>query len=261
MFFRVLLITLLLGSAFAIDLEGDLIRRELAGLIVATYVVTIIYALVLRRMTGGYRRFAYLQLLVDMALTAVVVTLTGGTDSVFVFMYSLAVLTASFLLFRRGAIYAAAIATGLIVFEVARESSGWGMPQGAATDAELRGIILNGISNVSAVFFVALLAGYLSEQLRDTGQRLRFASQDLAALRVLNEHIINSVQSGLVSYTLNRRIIFFNPAAERITGRDKTSILFSEIASSSPNSTLRFLMVETTGLRPPMPTQMGANGP
>ena len=236
MFFRVLLITLLLGSALAFDLQGtNPLRRELARLIVGTYVVTIAYALILRRMTRGYRTFAYIQLFVDMGLTAVVVALTGGTESVLVFMYSLTVLSASFLLYRQGATYTAAVATGLIVMQVAREATGWWMPEGAATDAELRGVLLNGMSNVSAVFFVTLLAGYLSEQLRDTGQRLRFASQDLAALRALNEHIITSVQSGLISYTLDHRIIFFNPAAERITGRDTASVLFGEINDLFPN--------------------------
>lgn len=235
MFFRVLLITLLLGSALALDFNNATpLRRELARLIVGTYVVTIAYALMLKRMSRGFVQFAYVQLVVDMALTAVVIALTGGTDSVFVFMYSLTVLSAAFLLFRRGATYISAVAVGLIVLQVAREATGWMMPQ-AATEPELRGILLSGLSNISAVFFVTLLSGYLSEQLRDAGQRLQLAGQDLAALRALNEHIITSVKSGLVSYTLDRRIIFFNPAAERITGREAPSVLFGRIDELFPS--------------------------
>ena len=218
MFFRVLLITLLFGSALALKVGGadpvlNPLRRDFIRLIVGTYVLTIVYAIALRRLKRGVVQFAWAQLVVDMVLGAVVVGLTGGSESLFFFMYLLTVLNAAFLLFRTGAAYASAMATALVVLQVAREATGWGMVEGPASDAELRDILLSGLANVSAIFFVGLLAGYLSEQLRSAGQRLRFASEDLAALKALNEHIITSIRSGLMSYTLDHRNIFVIPAA------------------------------------------------
>ncbi len=239
MFFRVVLITLLFGSALALNVGGadpvvNPLRRDFIRLIVGTYLLTIVYALALRRLSRGVVQFAYAQLLVDLVLSAAVVSLTGGSESLFLFMYPLSVLNASFLLFRRGATYLSAVATALVVLQVAREATGWGMAEGPASDAELRDILLSGLANISAVFLVGLLAGYLSEQLRDTGQRLRYASEDLAALRALNEHIITSIRSGLISYTLDHRIIFMNPAAEEITGRDTASALYGDVTRLFP---------------------------
>ncbi len=237
MFFRVVMITVLLGGTLLLSSRTDPItdRRSLAmiGLIVGIYLLTIIYALVHPRLKRGHETFAYLQLFIDLGWSTVLIALTGGTESLFLFMFSLTVLNAAILLYRRGAMYTSALSTLLIVFLVAREAMGWGVPA-AAREAELRSIFLSGMLNVSAVFLVALLAGYLSEQLRAAGQRLEFYSQDIQALKDLNEHIITSIQSGLVSYTLDHKIIFFNPAAERITGLDPDKILLADVRKAFP---------------------------
>ncbi|MCB9524970.1 MAG: PAS domain-containing protein [Myxococcales bacterium] len=239
MFFRVVLITILFGSALVLKVGGadpvlNPLRLDFIRLIVGTYLLTIVYAIALRRLKRGVQQFAWAQLVVDMLLGAVVVGLTGGSESLFLFMYLLTVLNAAFLLFRTGAAYASTIATALVIFQVAREATGWGMVEGPASDAELRDILLSGLANVSAIFFVGLLAGYLSEQLRSAGQRLRSASEGLAALKALNEHIITSIRSGLISYTLDHRIIFVNPAAEQITGRDTAAMLYGDITQLLP---------------------------
>ena len=73
---------------------------------------------------------------------------------------------------------------------VAREALGWWLPSGPVSDEVLLSVFLSGLTNVSAVFLVGMLAGYLSEQARDAGQRLLDASRNLESLRALNGHII-----------------------------------------------------------------------
>ena len=230
MFFRVLLVTLLLGSTLifrltAQDALSESKRLGLLGLIVGTYALTIVYAVLLRSLQRHYGRFAYVQITGDLGISAMLVVLTGGTDSLFLVLFPLAVLAGSIILGRRGALYAMLFATVLIVLLVLRESLGWGMPSGPVGDQKLLSVFLSGLTNVTAVFLVALLAGYLSEQARAAGQRLLDASRDIEALKVLNGHIITSMQSGLVSFTLDYRIIFFNPAAGQITGYEPESVL------------------------------------
>ena len=222
MFFRVILVTLFLGSTVVFRLaDHDILTSSkhniLVALIVGTYVLTIIYAIILRTMRQHYEQFALVQLFGDLIISSVLVALTGGTESFFLVLFSLCVLSASILLYRKGAMYTMVLATALIVLHVVRESLGWWMPSGPVRDDALLGVLLSGLTNISAVFLVGMLAGYLSEQARDAGRRFRDASRDLEALRALNGHIITSIQSGLVSYTLDHRIIF-NPAAGRITG-------------------------------------------
>jgi len=240
MFFRMVMYTVLLGSTLAFEYashDDHTLHPEwpMLGLVVATYVLTIIYAVVLKRLRRRHEVFAYIQLMIDLLTSAVLVTLTGGTESLFLFTFSLAVLAASILLYRRGAMYVSAVATGLIVLLVTREAMGWWMPGGPADGERLRGVFLSGMTNVTAVFLVALLAGYLSEQLRAAGQRLRFASADIEALRALNEHIITSIQSGLLSYTLDYRLIFINPAAARILGISADQVLFHNVLDLFPS--------------------------
>ena len=230
MFFRVLLVTLLLGSTLifrltAQDALSESKRLGLLGLIVGTYALTIVYAVLLRSLQEHYGRFAYVQITGDLCISAMLVVLTGGTDSLFLVLFPLAVLAGSIILGRRGALYAMLFATVLIVLLVLREALGWGMPSGPVGDQKLLSVFLSGLTNVTAVFLVALLAGYLSEQARAAGQRLIDASRDIEALKVLNGHIITSIQSGLVSFTLDYQIIFFNPAAGQITGYEPESVL------------------------------------
>lgn len=240
MFFRVVIITLLLGSTLLFriigaDFAANPTQLTLLGVIIATYALTIIYALVLRSLRSGYARFAYVQLSIDLLIGAVLISVTGGTESLFLILFALTVLNASILLYRRGAMYMMMLSTALIVLQVAREALGWWLPGGPVSDERLLGVFLSGVTNISAVFLVALLAGYLSEQVRDTGRRLRVASRDLEAARALNDRIIDSIQSGLASYTHDGEIIFFNPAAGRITGLEPQKVLYTDASIVFPD--------------------------
>ncbi|MCB9537865.1 MAG: PAS domain-containing protein [Myxococcales bacterium] len=239
MMLRVGLITVLLGTTLLVRADGsDPVTNSrhltLLVLIIATYGLTILYAVLLKRLQRGLVVFSYAQLLIDLGISTVLAAVTGGTESVFLFMFTLVVLVAAILLYRRGALYLSAAATGCLVLLVARDALGWWHPTPPPEGDALRAVFLSGLTNISAVFFVGLLSGYLSEQLRDAGQRLRFASEDLEALRALNDHIITSIQSGLVSFTLDHRVIFFNPAAARITGLETDDVLYADVLALFP---------------------------
>lgn len=239
MLLRVGLITVLLGTTLLVRADGsDPVTNSrqltLLVLIVATYGLTIVYAVLLKRLRRGLVTFTYGQLLIDLGISTVLAAVTGGTESVFLFMFTLVVLVAAIMLYRRGALYLSAAATGCLVLLVARDALGWWIPTPPPEGDALRAVFLSGLTNISAVFFVGLLSGYLSEQLRDAGQRLRYASEDLEALRALNDHIITSIQSGLVSFTLDHRVIFFNPAAARITGLETEAVLYADVLALFP---------------------------
>src|SRR5262249_62089867 len=53
--------------------------------------------------------------------------------------------------------------------------------------------------NVFGFFAVALLSGSLSNSLRSTGARLQQASTEIADLQALNQHVIDSLPSGLAT--------------------------------------------------------------
>ena len=235
MFFRVVTFTVLLGSTLVVnvhdaDLLSDPGTLTVLGLIIGTYILTIVYAVTLSRIRR-HVLFIYLQLIVDQLTTLMLVILTGGTESIFTFMFALTVMNAAILLYRRGAMITAGLSSLMILALVARE---WLMLPAGTPSGITRSLILTATTNIVAVVLVALLAGYLSDQLRSVGQRLLDQSEDLEQLRALNQHIITSLQSGLVSHTLDGRIIFFNSTAETITGLDAPDVLYHDIRSVFP---------------------------
>jgi two-component system sensor histidine kinase PilS (NtrC family) len=72
--------------------------------------------------------------------------------------------------------------------------------------------------NVFGFLAVAALSGYLAEGLRRTGAQLEQASTQLADLQAFNQHVIDSLTSGLATTDMRGQVLTFNRAAEAITG-------------------------------------------
>ena len=117
------------------------------------------------------RALAYLQVILDVALAAAVVALTGLAESIFVFMYSLAIVSGAILLYRRGAVLAVVVALPVHVgmqrwLEPPRTSFPWSLL----------------LVHAGAFAVTAVLASYLAEALRRTGEQLAAREGDLAAI-------------------------------------------------------------------------------
>ncbi len=72
--------------------------------------------------------------------------------------------------------------------------------------------------NLFGFFAAALLSGSLANSLRSAGVQLEQASTEIADLQALNQHVIDSLPSGLATTDASQRILTFNHAAETITG-------------------------------------------
>src|SRR5207253_3565719 len=74
-----------------------------------------------------------------------------------------------------------------------------------------------GLSDVSFLI-VGLLAAKLTERKLHSDVQLAAAARSLADLRALQERIVESIRSGVITTDLHGRIYTFNAAAEEITG-------------------------------------------
>jgi two-component system sensor histidine kinase PilS (NtrC family) len=206
-FFRVIVVTVLLGGTAFVGWSADPdVAREtspLYALVIATYVASIGLAVALRQ-RRGLIAVAYAQIAVDVGTAATVVALTARTESVFVFMYSLAIVNGSILLYRRGAVTAAALAV----------AAHGGVVLALGTRAELPRLGTQALALVA----IAVLASYLAELLRRTGERLADSESDLEAIKALHESIVQSVASGLLTLDAARRVTFLNRAGEQMLG-------------------------------------------
>jgi two-component system sensor histidine kinase PilS (NtrC family) len=71
---------------------------------------------------------------------------------------------------------------------------------------------------------VALIGAYFAENLRDVGKRLEVVAGRVADLQGLNDVIVNSIQSGLLTEDADGRILWVNPVGEGILGKTTDSV-------------------------------------
>ena len=223
---RAVMGTILLGSAtFAqITAPGSFPVDPFFFLIGLTYALTIIYAGTLRYV---YRRrwLVDLQLGVDAVIVSAFIYFTGGITSYFTSLYFLPVLAASTIQLRRGGLLIATLSAVLYGGLVAAQ---YLAASGLRTDPWLisASVVLppgavaryTAALNVFGFFAVALLAGSLANSLRSAGMQLEQASSEIADLQALNQHVIDSLPSGLATTDRSQRILTFNRGAEAITG-------------------------------------------
>lgn len=233
MFLRVVFVSLLLGASIVIQIKETrtyfgYIQTSHFLIISAIYLLTFLYVVILkhaRRLTA----FAYVQLIVDTVFVSAIIYVTGGIESVFSFLYILIIITASILLYRRGGMILASsssIQYGLLVdlqyYGILRPL-GSRMPYPA--DYQGFQLFYLALVNIAAFYLVAYLSSYLSEQIRKGRVELKAKQSDIHKLEVLNESIINSMDTGLIAINGSGRIVLFNPAAEKIFGVSGTEVL------------------------------------
>ena len=207
--FRIISVTVLLGGTAVVTWrapDDGGVTSALYGLVIGTYLASLGSAWWLRQ-GRALVPLAYAQLAFDVATATAVVAFTGGAESVFIFMYSLGIVNGSILLFRRGAMTAGGMAllayVGLELVEA---------PRLAAVPWTLIFV------HAGAFAATAVLAGYLSEQLRRSDQRLAERESELATITALHESIVQSVTSGLLTIDSAGRVTFLNRAGEQMLG-------------------------------------------
>jgi two-component system sensor histidine kinase PilS (NtrC family) len=185
--------------------------------LVAGYATTIVFARMLHTVRD-LDRFAAVQTSTDIVLAAVVVQMSGGVDSGFVTLYLIAVLGAATMGGPRHT-WAAALACGVIYVvmstleftaTVVPPTDEWSaLPprtHWAAVARMLAGLI-----------GVAVLSSYLNAQLTTS-------VTEVGKLRALNENIVRSLNSGLVTVDMDGRLAYFNPTARSILELDDADI-------------------------------------
>ena len=226
MLFRVVTATFLLGTTIMVQFRqvggvSDTALSALYALIGAIYFLTFISAVVLPRLMGEPLQ-AYVQIVGDILITTAVIYLTGGLESAFSFMYILTIINAGLLLKTRGAVLAASFSAilygALLDLHYYRYISPYLTRFSYLDHYRATDILITILVNMGAFYLVAVLSGYLSRQAEESRLKLQMRESDLERLEDLNESIIQSIDTGLMTLDSSGRIWSFNAAAERITG-------------------------------------------
>jgi two-component system sensor histidine kinase PilS (NtrC family) len=221
---RAVVSTLLLGGAVVAQIKspGSFPIDPFFILIATTYGLTIAYALTLR-FAVRFRWLIDLQLAIDALIVSAFIYFTGGITSVFSSLYVLPIVAGSRVQFRRGGLFVATLSALVYVTVVVTQyltASGvlhdpWLAPFPLPTLLAAQYIVS---LNVFGFFAVAVLSGSMAEGVRSAGARLEQASSEIATLQAFNQHVIDSLPSGLLTTDRAQRVVTFNHAAETITG-------------------------------------------
>lgn len=171
----------------------------------------------LLRVVDNLPLLAYLQTAGDILLISWLVSMTGGIDSGFALLYHVTIISASIILYRRGGYLSASLASilyGALLDMQYYSVLGFTRSQNYTPIQVLYLLFIN----ILSFYTVALLSSYLSERLRKTRQELREKSMDFDDLQVIQDHILRSVGSGIVTMNMTGEITSWNNAAEQITG-------------------------------------------
>ena len=241
MFLRVVFVSLLLGAFIIIQIKqtktyfGD-IQTSHYFLIATIYFLTFVY-IVLLKLLKDLTKLAYAQLIVDTFFVTAIIYSTGGIDSIFSFLYILTIINGSNILYRKGGM--ATASSSAILYGLSLDLHYYGVihPIGSrlifSSDYHGPYFFYMLVVNIAAFYVVAFLSSYPSEQARKSRVELRAKQNDIIELEALNEWIIGSISSSLITLDGENRVILFNPAAEDIfatkssqaIGRDITDIL------------------------------------
>ena len=218
--------TLLLGWAILIQRNqpGTFPIDPFFALIGVTYALSVA-SLATLRFADRYPWLADAQLGADAILVSGFIQLTGGIASYFSSLYALPIIAASTIRFKRGALQVAALSAILYLALVSAQYLGV-FPYEPDSPLARQNVNLptqefaqyTVAINLFGLVAVAVLSGSLAEGLRSADARLEHASHEIKDLRAFNEHIIDSLLSGLVTTDGDCRIVTFNRAASTITG-------------------------------------------
>jgi two-component system sensor histidine kinase PilS (NtrC family) len=185
-----------------------------SAIIVTTYLSSIVFGLLLR---AGFspRKVARPMQAVDLAITSLLVYITGGALSPFMFLYALSIVAAGALSYRRGAVVVTAASIAMLltvgvlawqrVIVVPMSVRPW--EQSAAN--LLRTLGIQGASMVG----VGALAFILGDQLQKGAETLATTRKAAADLFTLHQDIVRSLASGLVTIGPDGTVLSANDAA------------------------------------------------
>ena len=242
MLFRAVLVTLLLGATVIFQLRESPFFRYVSPypfylLISFTYALTLLYALLLRRIQK-LKIFAYGQILGDVFFITLLIYVTGGIASIFFWLYFFSIFSAGTILYRRGGLWIASASSILYGTLLDLEYYGILLPPGSrelySLDYQSTYVLYLITVNMIAFYLVAILSSYLAEQVRRKEEELKKRIIDYRQLERLYKHIVQNVVSGLITMDGEGRITSFNRMAEEITGYKFEEVYQEEVDSLFP---------------------------
>jgi two-component system sensor histidine kinase PilS (NtrC family) len=239
---RTLVISVVLGLSLWVLWMGDSPAQTAmwlqSSIIAATYVSSIVFGVMLRRGVAPARVARPMQV-ADVVVTSLLIYITGGAQSPYVFLYALSIVGAGALSYRRGAI---ATTIGSVVSLILVALLAWthaiDLP---AVSSEVRPWEQSGAElvrtlgiDLATLVGVGALSLIFGDQLQRGAETLATTRRAAADLLSLHQDIVRSLSSGLVTTAPDGTVLTLNQAAAEILGTTAASVVGKPIEQIMP---------------------------
>jgi len=174
----------------------------------------------------------------DLAVTSLLIYVTGGAQSPYTFLYALSIVSAGALAYRRGAVVVTIASIGAMIvvallawmhaLELPMSSRLHPWEQPGADLARTLG------AQLAALVGVGALAYIFGDQLQRGAETLATTRKAAADLLTLHQDIVRSLQSGLITITPDGTVITANQAAADILRRQVPELVNRSIETTMP---------------------------
>ena len=241
MFFRVVIVTFLLGVATFIRVKGTELSLHTA--LAPTYsILTLAYlfsftCFFIPKIIKNIRTNIYLQSLLDILLITGLVYVTGGIESIYSVLYPLVIIYSALFLAGRGGLISASVSS--IFYGLLLDLEYYGFIQPVYTldydyDFDAGYVFSRIFIHIIAFYIIALLTSYAARQEKKTRELLAEKESAFDQLDLLHKSIIESVDTGILTLDLHGNIKSFNTGAEKITGFLRFKIINKKIDDVFP---------------------------
>ncbi len=202
----------------------DLNTAYLYALLAVALIVSVVVIIITSAGHNPTIRFSFFLLCADLVLISAIVVVTGGSRSIFAFLYVAAILSSSLFLSFSLTVVIATVCSALFLFVMSLEHNGYVLAAAAfrwqepiAAHGELWAF--SGMK-IFAFYLTAFLGGYLSQR--------------VGLLQSFHENILNSLSSGFISVNHDGIVTFLNPAGSSLLQRASSDAIGKHVTTVFP---------------------------
>jgi len=174
------------------------------------------------------RLLLYCQLTFDILTITLLVYLSGGIISPFYFLYILPIIVAAIFLTRRDTVIMATFS--FISFGILSDLLYLGVipyyPNIDVGEVSLGTFIYNLLMSFIAFAAVSIMSSYYFERIRKTGNQLKSIQDNLQDMVLLNNSVMEKMESGFITADSEGRIISYNAKAAHLLRLKKVENIF-----------------------------------
>jgi len=237
---RAFIVTLFLGGTVFLDLPKTFLTPDirLVFLLLLTFFQICFSLLWLLRWQNHLRQFVQFQLVWDLVLSVLTVYVTGGTASLFSFLFIFVILSSALMATRTDVMVT--VAASVVLYGGLVDLQYYGYIQVAPEVLEMTqtDIFYRLFLNVTAFLLAGFLGTILAGRLRRSEVLLQQERHDYAELERLNRTILQNIPSGLIVVDHSGFIRSFNSAAASICGVDVSKAIRRSLEEVFPQLVL-----------------------